>query len=180
MLKYLQILLVSISIFTFSQAPVDVKVKDAAGNESFNVTCNNDLDTNGCIALHVEYPVLRQTASYQVSQETYSPPIPLNQGTPLNANYDDLFAAKLDMPFKFCFYNQYFQSLVVGSNGMVTFDLAQLGNINYPNVQWANPSPNLPKNSIFGVYHDIVFFFGRCFRNLLFDDWYRSLQKICH
>ena len=43
---------------------------------------------------------------------------------------------------------------------MVTFDLTQLGNINYPNVQWTNPSPNLPKNSIFGAYHDIVFSSG--------------------
>lgn len=160
MLKYLQILFVSVSILTFSQVPVNVNIKDAAGNESFNVTCNNTLDSNGCIALNVEYPVLKQTASYQVSQETYSPPIPLNQGTSLNANYDDLFAVKLDLPFKFCFYNQYFQSLVIGSNGMVTFDLTQVGNINYPNVQWTNPSPNLPKNSIFGAYHDIVFSSG--------------------
>jgi gliding motility-associated-like protein len=160
MLKYLQILFISMSVFTFSQVPVNVKVKDSAGNESFNVTCNNNLDTNGCIALSVEYPVLRQTASYQVSQETYSPVIPMNQGTSLNANYDDVFAVKLDLPFKFCFYNQYFQSIVVGSNGMVTFDLTQLGNINYPNVQWTNPSENLPKNSIFGAYHDMVFSTG--------------------
>lgn len=157
MIKYLQTLFIFLSVITFSQSPVNVKVKDASGNESFNVTCNNDLNANGCIALNVEYPVLRQTASYQVSQEVYSPPIPLNQGTVLNANYDDLFAKKLDLPFKFCFYNQYYQALIVGSNGMVTFDQTQLGNINYPNVQWTNPSTSLPKNSIFGVYHDIVF-----------------------
>jgi hypothetical protein len=60
-------------------------------------------------------------------------------GTPLNANYDDAFPTKLDLPFQFCFYNQNFNALVVGSNGMVTFDLSQLGNINYPNVQWQNP-----------------------------------------
>ncbi|WP_312902766.1 T9SS type B sorting domain-containing protein [Chryseobacterium taichungense] len=160
MIKYLQTLFIFLSVFTFSQAPVNVKVKDASGNESFNVTCNTDLDVNGCIALSVEYPVIRQTASYQVSQEVYSPPVALNQGTALNANYDDLFAKKLDLPFNFCFYNQYYQSLIVGSNGMVTFDLNQLGNINYPNVQWTNPNPNLPKNSIFGAYHDIVFSAG--------------------
>ncbi|SDI42046.1 gliding motility-associated C-terminal domain-containing protein [Chryseobacterium taeanense] len=158
--KYLQLLFISLTTAIFAQTPVSVKVKDAAGNESFNVTCNNDLDANGCIALNVEYPVLRQTASYQISQEVYSPPVPLNQGTALNANYDDLFAAKLDLPFKFCFYNQYYQSLIVGSNGMVTFDLNQLGNINYPNIQWTNPSTSLPKNSIFGAYHDIVFSSG--------------------
>lgn len=155
--KILRFLFVLIGVYSFSQVPSGVKVKDNAGNESFNVTCTNTLDANGCITLHAEYPVIKQTTGYEVSSEAYSPPIPINQGTSLNANYDDLFAAKLDMPFKFCFYNQYFQSLVVGSNGMVTFDLSQLGNINYPNVQWQNPNANLPKNSIFGVYHDMVF-----------------------
>jgi gliding motility-associated-like protein len=157
MTRFLQLIFLLIGVFGLSQAPVTVTVKDAAGNESFNVTCANDLDANGCIVLHAEYPVLKQTVNYEVTQETYNPPVPMNQGTALNANYDDLFAVKLDMPFKFCFYNQYFQSLVVGSNGMVTFDLGQLGNINYPNIQWQNPSTNLPKNSIFGVYHDMVF-----------------------
>lgn len=160
MMNILRILFLFISALSFSQAPVNVKVKDAAGNESFNVTCTNDLDANGCIALHVEYPVLKQATSYEATQETYNPPIAMNQGTSLNANYDDLFAAKLDLPFKFCFYNQYFDALIVGSNGMVTFDLNQLGNINYPNVQWQNPSTSLPKNSIFGVYHDMVFSSG--------------------
>ncbi|MDQ1161687.1 gliding motility-associated-like protein [Chryseobacterium sp. SORGH_AS 447] len=155
--KILRFLFVLIGVYSFSQVPSGVKVKDNAGNESFNVTCTNTLDANGCITLHAEYPVIKQTTGYEVSSEAYSPPIPMNQGTSLNANYDDLFAVKLDMPFKFCFYNQYFQSLVVGSNGMVTFDLSQLGNINYPNVQWQNPNANLPKNSIFGVYHDMVF-----------------------
>lgn len=155
--KILRFLFVLISAYGFSQVPAGVKVKDNAGNESFNVTCTNGLDANGCITLHAEYPVIKQTTGYEVSSEAYSPPIPMNQGTSLNTNYDDLFAVKLDMPFKFCFYDQYFQSLVVGSNGMVTFDLSQLGNINYPNIQWQNPNANLPKNSIFGVYHDMVF-----------------------
>jgi gliding motility-associated-like protein len=160
MIRFLQFFFLFIGVLGLSQAPTQVKVKDALGNESFNVTCTNDLDANGCIALHVEYPVLKQTTSYEVTQETYNPPVAMNQGTSLNANYDDLFAAKLDLPFKFCFYNQYFESLIVGSNGMITFDLSQLGNINYPNIQWPNPSTSLPKNSIFGVYHDLVFSSG--------------------
>ena len=148
------------SITIFSQTPLQVTVNDASGNENFNVSCTNDLDPKGCLPLHVKYPVLNETSSYAITQEVYNPPIPLIQGTSLNANYDDLFAAKLDLPFKFCFFNQSYESLVVGSNGMVTFDLSQLGKINYPNVDWANPNPNLPKNSIFGVYHDMVFSSG--------------------
>lgn len=157
MTKYLQTFLLFVSCCAYSQIPISVKVKDALGNENFHVTCTNDLDANGCIPLHVEYPELKQATTYQLTQGTYNPPIPLNQGTALNANFDDLFTPKIDLPFKFCFFNQYFESVVIGSNGMVTFDLNQQGNINYPNVLWQNPNQGLPKNSIFGVYHDMVF-----------------------
>ncbi|MEG0761105.1 T9SS type B sorting domain-containing protein [Chryseobacterium sp.] len=157
MTKYLQIYLLFISCCVYSQAPVSIKVKDALGNENFHVTCTNDLDANGCIPLHVEYPELKQSTTYQLTQGTYNPPIPMNQGTALNANFDDIFTPKIDLPFKFCFFNQYFDAIVIGSNGMVTFDLSQQGNINYPNVLWQNPNTGLPKNSIFGVYHDMVF-----------------------
>lgn len=157
MVRFIHFILVCIEISVCAQTQTHVKVKDASGNESFNVTCTNTLDSNGCLPLHVEYPVLKETTGYQVSQETYNPATAFNQGTALNANYDDVFAKKLDLPFKFCFYNQYYESLVVGSNGMITFDLSQLGQINYPNVQGQNPNVNLPKNAVFGVYHDMVF-----------------------
>jgi gliding motility-associated-like protein len=160
MKKYLSVVFFLIFISVFSQAPLQVKIKDALGNENFHVTCTNDLDAGGCIQLHAEYPVLKETTTYAVTPEVYNPALPLNQGTPLNANFDDAFAVKLDLPFSFCFFNQNFNALVVGSNGMVTFDLSQLGNINYPNVFWQNPNASLPKNSIFGVYHDMVFAAG--------------------
>jgi gliding motility-associated-like protein len=160
MKKYLSVLSVFFCVLFFSQTPLEVKIKDASGNENFHVTCTNDLDPNGCLQLHAEYPVLKATTSYALTPEVYSPAIPLNQGTSINANFDDLFAVKLDLPFSFCFFNQNFNALVVGSNGMVTFDASQLGNINYPNVFWQNPNASLPKNSIFGVYHDMVFAAG--------------------
>jgi len=160
MKKYLSVLFLFIGVLFFSQIPLGVNIKDASGNENFLVSCANNLDANGCLQLHVEYPVLKQTTSYSLTSEVYNPAIPLNQGTALNANFDDLFAAKLDLPFSFCFFNQNFNALVVGSNGMVTFDVSQLGNINYPNVFWQNPNHSLPKNSIFGTYHDMVFSAG--------------------
>ena len=160
MKKYLSVLVLFFSVLYFSQSPFEVKIKDASGNENFHVTCTNDLDQNGCLQLHTEYPVLKSTTSYALTSEVYNPAIPFNQGTSLNANFDDLFAVKLDLPFSFCFFNQNFNALVVGSNGMVTFDASQLGNINYPNVFWQNPNAGLPKNSIFGVYHDMVFATG--------------------
>ncbi len=141
----------------FSQTPLQVTVRDDAGNENFNVSCTNNLVPSGCLRLNVTYPEIKTTVNYDVAAITYNLPAPLTQGNALSANYDDLFASKLNLPFKFCFYNQSFESLVVGSNGMVTFDESQLGKINYPNVDWPNPDPRLPVNSIFGVYHDMIF-----------------------
>ena len=144
----------------FSQTPLQVTVRDEAGNENFNVSCTNNLDPSGCLRLNVTYPEIKTTVNYDVSAITYNLPAPLTQGNALGANYDDLFASKLNLPFKFCFFNQSFESLVVGSNGMVTFDESQLGKINFPNVDWPNPDPRLPVNSIFGAYHDIIFSAG--------------------
>lgn len=144
----------------FSQTPLQVTVRDDSGNENFNVSCTNNLDPSGCLRLNVTYPELKTTSNYDVSAITYNLPAPLTQGNALGANYDDLFASKLNLPFKFCFFNQSFESLVVGSNGMVTFDESQLGKFNYPNVEWSNPDPRLPVNSIFGAYHDIIFSAG--------------------
>ncbi|SEH49098.1 T9SS type B sorting domain-containing protein [Chryseobacterium culicis] len=156
--KFIQLLGFLFAAMVLSQSPV--KIKDAFNNESFNVSCTNNLNDDGCLLLNVDYPELKKTDNYQVSAISYNPPVTMNQGTPINAYYDDLFAVKLDIPFKFCFFNQYFDGLVVGSNGMITFNLDQLGNINYPNVQWQNPNTGLSKNSIFGVYNDLVFSAG--------------------
>lgn len=153
----LQILIFCISFSVYSQNNLEVNIKDAIGNENFQVSCTNDLNSNGCITLHTEYPVIKQTNTYQTTQKTFLPPIPMNQGTSLNANFDDVFTPIINLPFSFCFFNQNFNALVIGSNGMVTFDVTQAGKINFPNINWQNPNAGLPKNSIFGVYHDMVF-----------------------
>lgn len=157
MKRILQIIYFFISFTVYSQNNLNVLIKDNSGNENFHVTCTNDLNTNGCIALHAEYPTIKQTTSYNLTQSTYNPAIALNTGTSVNANFDDAFTSAINLPFTFCFFNQNFNALVIGSNGMITFDATQAGKINFPNVNWQNPNTSLPKNSIFGVYHDMVF-----------------------
>ncbi|WP_312079121.1 T9SS type B sorting domain-containing protein [Chryseobacterium sp.] len=157
MKRILQVLTFFMTFYAYSQNSLGVTIKDAAGNENYHVSCTNDLNANGCITLQTEYPVIKQTNTYQLTQATYSPAIPINQGTSLNANFDDAFTPVINLPFNFCFFNQSFNALVIGSNGMITFDATQAGKINFPNVNWQNPNTSLPKNSIFGVYHDMVF-----------------------
>lgn len=133
-----------------------VKITDQLGNEDPLIDCSYPLEEN-CLQLTATYPTFYETGSYQVSAENYSPYGSFTSGTPLNAEADDLFFDKIDLPFNFCFFGKNYNKVIVGSNGVLTFDTSQLGRVNYPNVAEENPSITLPKNSIFGVYNDLVF-----------------------
>ncbi|AYO58247.1 hypothetical protein CO230_08990 [Chryseobacterium sp. 6424] len=132
-------------------------ITDSWGSEDVTVNCDYNFNSTDCISLTSNLPTLRETTSYQVESTAFTPYIPFNSGTPLNANYDDLFAQQVNIPFTFCFFGQSFNQLVIGSNGLVTFDVSQLGKISYPNIEAINPNPLLPRNSIFGVLQDLVF-----------------------
>lgn len=133
-----------------------VKVTDVYGNENPVINCSYPLADN-CLTLQVSYPTFYETTSYKVSSEDYTPYGPFNSGTPLHANADDLFFTSIAIPFSFCYFGKNYTEVIVGSNGVLTFDRSQLGKVNYPNVEDANPSITLPVNSIFGVFSDLVF-----------------------
>ncbi|WP_417431232.1 T9SS type B sorting domain-containing protein [Halpernia sp.] len=132
------------------------KITDLAGNENPIIDCNYPLN-GGCLSLTASYPKFYETSNYEVNAEDYKPNGAFNDGTPLNANVDDLFLKKVVIPFNFCFFNNNYNEVIIGSNGVITFNSNQLGNINYPNIQTTNPNPSLPLNSIFGVAQDLIF-----------------------
>lgn len=133
-----------------------VKITDQLGNEDPVIDCSYPLLGN-CLQLTATYPTFFETSSYEVSSENFTPYGDFNAGTPLNADADDLFFSKIDIPFNFCYFGKNYNKVIVGSNGVLTFDSSQLGKVNYPNVEDLNPSISLPKNSIFGVFSDLVF-----------------------
>lgn len=138
------------------QTCVIPKITDSFGTENPVIDCSYAL-TGKCLTLTATYPNFNETTSYAVDSETFSPYGAFNSGTALNADGDDLFLKKILIPFNFCFFGNSFNELVIGSNGLITFDSSQLGNINYPNFQVSNPNPTLPLNAIFGVMQDLVF-----------------------
>jgi gliding motility-associated-like protein len=113
----------------------------------------------------------RTTEDYTVST------IPFNfvpftaSGTALNTIYvDDKFSPAIEMPFSFCFYGQTYGSCVIGSNGLLTFDLSTANQSNaWPltvssvaqPIPYAGGTQNVgspayyPKASVMGPYHDI-------------------------
>ena len=148
------------AFFSFSNAQscLIANATDSFGNQNPLINCSYPLlNSDNCLNLTVDYPKIFATNQYSVTSETYIPALPYTQGTPLNANFDDVFPTKVELPFKFCFFGNVYDQVVIGSNGLITFDLSQLGKVSYPNIQANNPDPLLPKNSVFGVLQDIVF-----------------------
>ncbi len=139
------------------QTCVPLSITDAWGSDNVQIDCSYIFNSSNCVTLSASLPTLRQTTTYTTESIPFTPVIPFNAGTPLNANYDDVFAELIDIPFTFCFFGNSYNQLVIGSNGLVTFDTEYLDQISYPNVEAQNPSPVLPGNSIYGVLQDLVF-----------------------
>jgi len=99
---------------------------------------------------HVGY-----TNTYTVSSIPYAPPYPFTSGTAIAINQDDYFGPVVTLPFQFCFFGQSYNQLVVGANGIISFDLANANQ--YCTWSYTNslPSTVLYQNAIFGAYHDI-------------------------
>ncbi len=156
-LFFFSVLVSTFSGILFSQTCTPFTATDTLGNDEVLIDCSYPLKNSQCLSLQASAPSVREATSYKAEAIAYSPYIPFNEGTPLNANYDDLYAEVIDIPFRFCFFGNNYNKLVIGSNGLVSFDTSLLGKLSYPNIEKTNPDPLLPHNAIFGVFQDLVF-----------------------
>ncbi len=102
-------------------------------------------------------------SGYKVEQIPYSPPYSLEEGEPVALTDDDKYCGVTQLPFKFCFYENTYEELLMAPNGYLSF-----------NVENANKScgwsmtgynSNLPqsnyggqydwRNAVYGVMEDI-------------------------
>ena len=70
-------------------------------------------------------------------------------------NTDDVWSNVINLPFTFCFFGNTYNQLVIGSNGVISFDVSQQGVIIVGPLPTLCQVPSLPTNSIMGIYHDI-------------------------
>jgi gliding motility-associated-like protein len=96
-----------------------------------------------------------QTTSYQVASIPFNPPYAFNQGNPFFINIDDVWSDVINLPFTFCFYGNSYTQLVVGANGIISFDLSYAGDFCPWQYNQTIPDNGLPLNAIFGAYHDV-------------------------
>ncbi|MFN8287317.1 MAG: gliding motility-associated C-terminal domain-containing protein [Chitinophagales bacterium] len=118
--------------------------------------------TTPCTTLNATAFNVGSSSTYTVGQIPYTP-FPYTGGTAVLVNIDDTWSSPIPIPFNFCFFGQAYNQFVIGSNGLITFDVAQTqppaNPTNY--CAWditasgSLPTNQMYTNSIMGPYHDI-------------------------
>lgn len=123
-----------------------------------DITCgpNQSVDCNvTCVDLTATVLETGATTQYSVSSIPYAPPAPFSGGTAQFINTDDVWGDIINLPFNFCFYDNVYSQVVIGANGLITFDITEANQ----GCNWSFsdpiPSANLYTNCIMGAYHDI-------------------------
>lgn len=118
----------------------------------------NPCATSACADLEAIYPPIYQSTSYNVQSIPYSPPYQFNcLRNPVSINVDDVWSTTVNLPFQFCFFGTNHTQCIIGSNGVISFDLTNNTPGGYNAWSFASNLPNtsLFRDTIFGVYHDI-------------------------
>lgn len=144
-------------------------IVDSEGNDPFTTLPfiadpTAEIDCDMASVTLVANANLRQTTSYIVEQIQYPSPAPEYNfstfgGAAQVITSDDVWAAtRTNLNFNFCFYGEQFNQTLVGANGMITFDTANIPGTNcgwefYNNLP--STAVGLFEKTIYGVYHDI-------------------------
>lgn len=120
-----------------------------------------------CTNIDFQTPHYKHTSTYVVNSIPYSPfPYLSATGAEDPILYsDDQYSTVVPLPFSFPFYDSIFTKMVVGSNGLITFDITNANCANAwpigPQIPYAaGPQCNsgtsyYPKSSVMGAYSDL-------------------------
>lgn len=95
-----------------------------------------------------------QSTNYLISQINYNPD-PFTGGDTISLNFDDFHSAAVPLPFSFCFFDSTFDSIVIASNGYITFDLSAANNFSPWAIADSAPLPGMPDFLVMAPYQDI-------------------------
>ena len=108
----------------------------------------------------VYHPLGQDTTSYDVTTQQGCPSPPLTGGVPTSLEIDDRWSDVIDLGFEFCFFGGTYSQILIGSNGVLSFELDNADSYNGYNIDTDDTLPNstntsLSEANIFGVAHDI-------------------------
>ncbi|MEM7039296.1 MAG: SprB repeat-containing protein, partial [Bacteroidota bacterium] len=104
-----------------------------------------------------------ETTTYTVGQIPYVP-YPFTTGTQVLVAMDDIYSPVITLPFDFCFYGGTYNQLIVGSNGCISFNVANANGFDAWAINAAIPGNNAVANSICAPWHDMDPRFGGTIR----------------
>ncbi|OWY20584.1 hypothetical protein C7N43_08065, partial [Sphingobacteriales bacterium UPWRP_1] len=116
-------------------------------------------DQNTCggipVTLTADFADMRATTSYAVADVPYAP-FSFTTGTNILIDIDDIWGGVINMGFNFCFYGNNYNQLVVGSNGVASFNTPYAnGYCQWPiNAPWPDAAAAM-RNTIGCPWHDI-------------------------
>lgn len=131
-----------------------------SGCSSLTVNDDNNVGCAGgpCVDLiaNVNFSVVAggaDTSTYNIVNADCMPEI--LPGTPVSVNIDDTWSNAINITFPFSFFGTTYNQLLIGSNGLLTFDITDAGGYCDWSFTAMAPSSDLPLNAIYGAYHDI-------------------------
>lgn len=110
-----------------------------------------------CANLTASVIPVNQTNSYTVVSVPFNTYVPTGPITPAGISGDDYWSPVINLPFCFSFYGNTFNQCIIGTNGQISFNLANANGGN--NWSISNPIPslaNLPGNTICCPYRDYI------------------------
>ena len=85
-----------------------------------------DCGSGGCTDLTATFLETGESTSYDVSSIAYEPPFPFTGlSNPVSVGADDIFSPVIPLPFDFCYFGDTYNEVVIGSNGIISFDVSQ-------------------------------------------------------
>lgn len=161
-LNHLRLLLL-VFLFQFFSGTVNGQgIFTGINNSVINLPC-----TQPCTNLNFQVPHLRSAEDYQVVTIPYTPyPYATPGGNELTMLYiDDVYSPRIPLPFPLCFYGSVYNEVVVGSNGLLTFDVNNASCANAFTIGPTIPysfgticnqfATYYPRASIMGAYSDL-------------------------
>ncbi len=99
------------------------------------------------------FSLAKSQTTYSSSTITYSPD-PFTNGTAISL-FDDVFSSVIPLPFNFCFYDSSYNEVVIGSNGIITFDTSFANDYCPWPASGPVPYNAYPDHSIMAPFQDI-------------------------